>query len=81
MRPDALIKVENIPLFLQKYGKTLTFTAKGTPYFLLRYKKCGVVDKDAETLISLTEQFLKDMQALLTEESAVKETKNADRKF
>lgn len=69
MRPDAQIKVENIPLLFQKYGKVLTFTAKGTPYFLLRYKKSGIVDKDAETLISLTELFLKDMQELLGEEN------------
>ncbi len=65
MRPDAQIRVENIPLLMGRYGRNLLFNAKGVPYFLLKYRKCGVADKDAETLIRLTEQFLKDMQELL----------------
>lgn len=67
LRPDALLRVENIPELLHQYGSPLTFTAKGTPYFLLRYKKCGVVEKDAEHLISLTEKLLADMERLLGE--------------
>jgi transcription-repair coupling factor (superfamily II helicase) len=67
LRPDALLRVENIPELLHQYGSPLTFTAKGTPYFLLRYKKCGVVEKDAEHLISLTEKLLADMEQLLGE--------------
>ncbi len=65
MRPDALIRVECIPRLLAYYGKKLTFTAKGTPYFLLRYTKCGVVEKDAEALLRLTEELLEDMERIL----------------
>ncbi len=65
MRPDALIRVECIPQLLACYDRKLTFTAKGTPYFLLRYSKCGVVEKDAESLIRLTEELLDDMERIL----------------
>ena len=67
MRADARIKVENIPQLLQTYGGRMQFDAKGTPAFRLRYKKCGVIEKDEELLLSLTETALKDMIELLLE--------------
>ena len=67
MRTDAPIKVENIPRLLQIYEGKLSFDPKGTPVFRLRYKKCGVIEKDEETLLSLTEKVLKDMEELLLE--------------
>ncbi len=70
LNPDAKIKVENIPFLLKKYPK-LTFNAKGTPFFLFRYKKCAVVEKDAENLLMLTEELLSDMKKILLEERAV----------
>ncbi len=65
LRPDAMLQVEYIPAFLRHYGSCLTFNAKGTPYFLYRYKKCGVVEKDAQNLIALTEELLRDMEKYL----------------
>ena len=65
LRPDAFLRVENIPGLLRLYGSSLTFTAKGTPYFLLRFKKEGLVEKDAEKLLELTEKLLSDMEQLL----------------
>ena len=38
MRPDAGIRVENIPEILGKHKNKLTFSARGTPVFLYRYK-------------------------------------------
>ena len=65
MRPDAGIRVENIPEILGKHKNKLTFSARGTPVFLYRYKKCGVVEKDAENLIRLAEGLLEDMKEIL----------------
>ena len=64
-RPDAKIAVENIPLLLQKYKGKLTFDPKGTPAFLYRYKKYGMVEKDEKLLLSLTEELLGGMRELL----------------
>ncbi|TCL61048.1 transcription-repair coupling factor [Kineothrix alysoides] len=70
LNADAKIKAENIPALLKKYSK-LTFNAKGVPFFLFRYKKCAVVEKDAENLLTLTEELLADMNEILLEESTV----------
>lgn len=66
-RPDARIKVERIPELIKKYKESLSFTAYGTPFFTYRYYKSGVVEKDAENLLSTTEKLLNDMQELLLE--------------
>ena len=71
MRTDAPIRVENIPVLLQRYSGKLSFDPKGTPTFRLRYKKCGVVEKDEETLLALTETALRDMEELLLEKEIV----------
>ena len=65
LRTDARIKVENIPRLLQAYEGRLVFEPKGTPMFRMRYKKCGVIEKDEEMLLALTEAVLKDMEELL----------------
>lgn len=67
LKADAGIKVENIPALLKKYPK-LTFYTKGTPYFIYRYKKCGMVERDEELLLSTTEELLHEMNCLLTAE-------------
>ena len=72
MRTDAPVRVENIPLLLQRYAGRLSFDPKGTPVFCLRYKKCGVIEKDEETLLALTETALRDMEELLLEKSEEK---------
>ncbi len=65
LRTDAPVRVENIPLLLQKYGGRMSFDPKGTPEFRLRYRKCGVIEKDEETLLTVTEAALRDMEELL----------------
>ncbi len=65
LRPDAMLRVEHIPALLRRFGSRLSFNAKGTPYFLCRYKKCGVVEKDAQNLLALTEELLGDMERYL----------------
>ena len=56
------IYAERIPQFLEKHEK-LSFNYKMAS-FLLRYKKCGMVEKDAQILLELTENLLRDMEAL-----------------
>ena len=51
---------------LKKYEK-LSFNHKGTPFFLFKYKKCGMVEKDAQMLLDFTEELLSSMQKELTE--------------
>jgi len=65
LRMDAPIRVENIPRLLQAYEGRMTFDPKGTPMFRLRYRKCGVIEKDEEMLLALTEAALMDMEELL----------------
>jgi len=64
---EAKIKVEQIPQLLEQYQKKLSFNPKGVPSFLYRYKKFGVVEKDAEKLLEFTENILEDMENLLVE--------------
>ena len=66
-RPDAPISPERIPGFLKPYGDRLRFTAYGNPFFTYKYKKCNVIEKDAQALLSDTERLLEAMKALLDE--------------
>lgn len=75
LNTDAKIKTENIPLLLKKYPK-LSFNAKGAPFFLFRYKKCGMVERDAENLLTMTEELLEGMEGLLEERKELQEAKN-----
>ena len=68
-RPDAAIDPVRIPEFLKKYGKSLTFTAYGNPFFTYKYKKTGLVETDAELLLDMTEKLLEEMKGLLLPES------------
>lgn len=65
LRQDAPIVVENIPVLLREYGGKMTFEPKGTPTFRLRYRKCGVIEKDEEMLLSLTAETLRRMEEIL----------------
>ena len=64
LKPDANILPERIPVLLKKYEK-LSFHHKGTPFFLFRYRKCGMVEKDAQILLNFTEELLSAMQGEL----------------
>ena len=64
-RPDAEVNPAKIPELLGKYGKSLTFTAYGKPSFTFKYKKTGLIEKDAEFLMERTEEFLKEAEVFL----------------
>ncbi len=64
-RPDASIDPAKIPMFLKEYGKELSFTAYGNPFFTYKYKRTGLVETDAELLLSETERLLEHMKVLL----------------
>ncbi len=67
-RPDAAIDPAKIPDLMKKYGKELSFTAYGNPFFTYKYKKTGLVETDAELLLNVTEELLLSMQMLLPKE-------------
>ncbi len=64
MTASAEIMTQNIPALLTKYPK-LSFNAKGVPEFLFRYKKYGMIERDAENLLNTTEELLTAMIAEL----------------
>ncbi len=66
LHPEANIKIERIPELIKQFDKKLSFSPKGVPCFLYRYKKYGVVEKDAETLLGLTETILEQMSNILS---------------
>ena len=63
MKMDANIRPQEIPELLKRNDK-LTFNHKGTPFFLFRYKKCGMVERDAQMLLAFTEQMMQEMQII-----------------
>ncbi len=67
MEPLAPVHVELLPQLLEQYRGALAFSAKGTPNFVLKYKKHGLVEKDAELMIKYTNQVLADMEKLYEE--------------
>ena len=67
-KPDAPIAVEKIPGFVKENRERLTFTAYGQPFFTLKYRKCGVIETDAETLLKEAEDMLGKMEMLFENE-------------
>ncbi|MCH5271442.1 MAG: transcription-repair coupling factor [Lachnospiraceae bacterium] len=67
-RPDAALEPEGVPSLLKKYRDRLLFTAYGNPFFTYKYRKTGMVEKDAELLLADTEELLKEMAKLLLKE-------------
>ena len=65
MKSDAKIDPDNIPKLLAAFPKKLNFVAKGNPYFVYKYKKLDLVEKDAQQLLALTEDLLKEMKRIL----------------
>lgn len=64
-KEDAKLDPAKIPELLAQYPEKLKFSAKGVPTFTYRYKKFGMVEKDAEQLLQITERLLKEMEVLL----------------
>lgn len=69
MEPYAPVCVERLPELMAKYKGVLEFSAKGTPNFVLKYRKNGLIEKEAELMMAYTEKMLADM-ALLYETQA-----------
>ncbi len=64
MEPYAPVHVERLPGLMAKYKGVLEFSAKGTPNFVLRYKKNGLIEKEAELMMAYTDRVLADMAVL-----------------
>jgi transcription-repair coupling factor (superfamily II helicase) len=60
--PEAKIKAENIPLFLQK-NQHLRFYHKKNPYIACRHRKTGVAERDVATLLAMAEEMVEKMKA------------------
>ncbi|MEE1051714.1 MAG: TRCF domain-containing protein, partial [Lachnospiraceae bacterium] len=65
MDEKARIKVEKIPLLLQRYRGGLRFSAKGGPFFRYTYKPVGLPVRDEEILLNTVEELLISYAALL----------------
>lgn len=63
LKADADIRAENIPLILQEFEK-MTFNYKML-CFTYRYKKSGMVERDARMLLEFTEKILSVMEQKL----------------
>ncbi|MDE6015414.1 MAG: transcription-repair coupling factor [Acetatifactor sp.] len=64
-KPDADVNPAGIPALLERAGEDLTFTAYGNPFFAYKYKKTGLLEKDAELLLERTQRLLAWMMELL----------------
>ncbi len=64
MEPYAPVHVERLPELMAKYQGVLEFSAKGTPNFVLKYKKYGLIEKEAELMMSYTNKVLTDFTML-----------------
>ncbi len=65
-KADANVNPAGIPGLLHKVGKDLSFTAYGNPHFTYKYKKTGLLEKDAELLMTRTEELLQEMSNLIS---------------
>ncbi|MBR5577381.1 MAG: transcription-repair coupling factor [Lachnospiraceae bacterium] len=68
IRQDAKINIENLPKLLTEFAGKLNFAAKGNPYFVYKYKKVELVEKNAIQILELTEMILEKMEKLLLNE-------------
>lgn len=62
--PRAQIDPTKIPELIRNYKDRLKFTAYGNPFLTLRYYKCGMVEKDSQTVLEETEKLLREMEIL-----------------
>ncbi|MBQ3105453.1 MAG: transcription-repair coupling factor [Lachnospiraceae bacterium] len=63
--PEAGLKVEGIPLLLERFKGALQFVAKGTPRFIFRYRPEELPEKHGKQLLELTEELLAAMKEAL----------------
>lgn len=68
-KPDAPVNPAAIPEFLKRHKEKLLFTAYGNPFFTYKYQKTGLVETDAELILTDTEKLLREMAELLPDKS------------
>ncbi len=61
-RPDAEVDPSGIPKLLGRFGKNLSFTAYGAPFFTYKYKKAELAETNAELLLGKTEELILEME-------------------
>ena len=64
MLPTAPVKVEKLPELLYKFDGKLTMITKGAPQFMIKYRKCGLAERDEEALLLLASEILEEMRIL-----------------
>ncbi|MGN1205251.1 MAG: transcription-repair coupling factor, partial [Lachnospiraceae bacterium] len=69
-RPDAPIDPTGIPAFLKRHKDRLMFTSYGSPFFTWKYEKTGLMEKDAELLLTDTEKLLQEMTEVMQIDSS-----------
>jgi len=69
LKSDAPVEPTTIPILLAGFKDRLKFSMKGIPHFTYRYKKTGMVEKDAENLLVLTENLLQEMKVITQKQS------------
>ena len=69
LKSDAPVEPTTIPILLAGFKDRLKFSIKGIPHFTYRYKKTGMVEKDAENLLVLTESLLQEMKVITQKQS------------
>ena len=65
IRPDARINPDKIPVFIKGFKGNMSFTPMGTPTFTYRAALTGMVEKDAQIILSACEEVLEKMEAEL----------------
>ncbi len=65
MDPEARVKVERIPLFINGFRGHMHFVPKNPPEFVFEYKPVGLTVKDENILLQRTEEVIVRMAAQL----------------
>lgn len=65
MSPTAMIDVAAIPELVGAYKGALQFVPGKKPAFVLRYCSTGVIEKDEDNLLQLTEELVDNMNVIL----------------
>ncbi|MBQ7954500.1 MAG: transcription-repair coupling factor [Lachnospiraceae bacterium] len=65
-KPGAKLNPAGVPGLVSKYKDALKFISYGSPAFVYKYKKTGLVEKDAALLLDMTERLLAEMTEALT---------------
>lgn len=65
MSPSAAIDVAAIPELISSYKGALQFVPGKKPAFVLRYYSTGVIEKDEDNLLQLTDELLNNMSNTL----------------